>query len=212
MKDIITKRRRELGLTQQELADKLFVSDKVVSKWETGKSIPDTTILLDLSKALEISVNELLGSESLKNANTSNSIDKIVTINKLKNFTIIYICLQLIASFLIIFGRQLIEDYSNEIYGVITSAIGYLIELITITYFLVSRNNLFTKFNHLKSMEVKYINIILVVTFILYLLIGLVYIIWYGLEVNEQILSFIIFVFILLIPFTIMFILNNKKK
>ena len=146
MKDIITKRRRELGLTQQELADKLFVSDKVVSKWETGKSIPDTTILLDLSKALEISVNELLGSESLKNANTSNSIDKIVTINKLKNFTIIYICLQLIASFLIIFGRQLIEDYSNEIYGVITSAIGYLVELITITYFLVIRNNLFTKF------------------------------------------------------------------
>lgn len=38
MKDIISKRRKELGLTQQELADKLFVSDKVISKWETGVS------------------------------------------------------------------------------------------------------------------------------------------------------------------------------
>lgn len=38
MKDIISKRRKELGLTQQELAEKLFVSDKVISKWETGIS------------------------------------------------------------------------------------------------------------------------------------------------------------------------------
>lgn len=51
MKDIISRRRKELGMTQQELADKLFISDKVVSKWETGKSIPDTTILIDLAKA-----------------------------------------------------------------------------------------------------------------------------------------------------------------
>lgn len=39
MKEIISKRRKELGLTQQELADKLFVSDKVISKWETGVSL-----------------------------------------------------------------------------------------------------------------------------------------------------------------------------
>lgn len=38
MKNIILKRRKQLGLTQQELADKLFVSNKVISKWETGVS------------------------------------------------------------------------------------------------------------------------------------------------------------------------------
>lgn len=38
MKNIILKRRKQLGLTQQELADKLFVSNKVISKWETGKA------------------------------------------------------------------------------------------------------------------------------------------------------------------------------
>lgn len=62
MKDIISKRRKELGLTQQALADKLFVSDKVISKWETGKSVPDTSILVELSKVLEISLDELLKS------------------------------------------------------------------------------------------------------------------------------------------------------
>ena len=62
MKDIISKRRKELGLTQQELADKLFVSDKVISKWETGKSVPDTSILVELANVLEISLDELLKS------------------------------------------------------------------------------------------------------------------------------------------------------
>ena len=60
MKNIILKRRKELGMTQQQLADKLYVSDKVISKWETGKSIPDTSILLELSKVLQVSVEELL--------------------------------------------------------------------------------------------------------------------------------------------------------
>lgn len=45
MKDIIAKRRKELGLTQQQLAEKLNISDKVISKWETGKSLPDTAIV-----------------------------------------------------------------------------------------------------------------------------------------------------------------------
>ena len=60
MKNIILKRRKQLGLTQQELADKLFVSNKVISKWETGKSVPDTSMLVELSKVLNISLDELL--------------------------------------------------------------------------------------------------------------------------------------------------------
>ena len=57
--------RKEKGLTQKELADRLGVSDKAVSKWETGRSMPDTSLLEPLCKELGISINELLIGESL---------------------------------------------------------------------------------------------------------------------------------------------------
>ena len=52
--------RKEKGFTQKELAEKLFVSDKAVSKWETGGSIPDVALLMPLSKLLGVTVPELL--------------------------------------------------------------------------------------------------------------------------------------------------------
>lgn len=52
--------RKEQGLTQKELAEKLFISDKAVSKWETGYSIPDTTLLVPLAEILDVTVTELL--------------------------------------------------------------------------------------------------------------------------------------------------------
>lgn len=59
----VAKRRKELGLTQQELADKLFLSNKAVSKWETGQSLPDIELLEPLAACLEVSVAELLRGE-----------------------------------------------------------------------------------------------------------------------------------------------------
>lgn len=52
--------RRERGLTQKELAERLAVSDKAVSRWETGKGFPDTGLLPPLAEALGVSVGELL--------------------------------------------------------------------------------------------------------------------------------------------------------
>ena len=52
--------RKEQGMTQKELAEKIFVSDKAVSKWETGGSIPDVALLMPLSKLLGVTVPELL--------------------------------------------------------------------------------------------------------------------------------------------------------
>ena len=52
--------RKEKGLTQKELAEKLYISDKAISKWETGVSIPDVALLVPLSEILDISVTELL--------------------------------------------------------------------------------------------------------------------------------------------------------
>ena len=56
----IAELRKEKGYTQKELADKLFLSNKAVSKWETGASIPDTTLLIPLAEILGVSVTELL--------------------------------------------------------------------------------------------------------------------------------------------------------
>lgn len=57
--------RKEKGLTQAQLAEKLNITNRAVSKWETGKSIPDAAIMLDLCKILGISVNELLSGERI---------------------------------------------------------------------------------------------------------------------------------------------------
>lgn len=56
----VAQLRRERGLTQRELAQRLFLSDKAVSKWETGASIPDTALLIPLAEELGVSVTELL--------------------------------------------------------------------------------------------------------------------------------------------------------
>ncbi len=62
--------RKENGMTQKALAEKLFVSDKAVSKWETGVSIPDTAMLLPLSEALGVTVTELLCCERMEKPRT----------------------------------------------------------------------------------------------------------------------------------------------
>ena len=57
--------RKEKELTQKQLADLVGVSDKTISKWETGRGIPDTAIMNELCKVLGISINELLSGERL---------------------------------------------------------------------------------------------------------------------------------------------------
>ena len=57
--------RKEQGMTQANLAEKLGISDKAVSKWETGKSMPDSGIMLELCGFLKINVNELLSGEKI---------------------------------------------------------------------------------------------------------------------------------------------------
>lgn len=57
--------RKEQGLTQAELAEKFGITDRAVSKWETGKSMPDASIMLELCEVLKINVNELLSGERL---------------------------------------------------------------------------------------------------------------------------------------------------
>ena len=61
----IAKCRKDQNLTQAQLAEKLNITDRSVSKWETGKSMPDSSIMLELCEILGISVNELLSGEAV---------------------------------------------------------------------------------------------------------------------------------------------------
>ncbi|MBP5193419.1 MAG: helix-turn-helix transcriptional regulator [Clostridia bacterium] len=59
----ISERRKLQNMTQMQLAEKLGITDRAVSKWETGKSLPDASIMLELCKLLKITVNDLLCGE-----------------------------------------------------------------------------------------------------------------------------------------------------
>ena len=61
----ISTKRKEQNLTQMQLADKLSITDRAVSKWECGKALPDSSIMIELCEILGISVNELLTGEEL---------------------------------------------------------------------------------------------------------------------------------------------------
>ena len=67
--DVIRALREKKGLTQEELAQRIFVSGKAVSKWETGKGYPDVSLLEPLAAALGISVIELLSGQHVRNRN-----------------------------------------------------------------------------------------------------------------------------------------------
>ncbi|MCR5635953.1 MAG: helix-turn-helix domain-containing protein [Clostridiales bacterium] len=73
---VIRKLRENKKMTQEELADKLYVSSKAVSKWETGQGFPDISLLEPLSTALDISVIELLSGEDIRNRNLSSNMTK----------------------------------------------------------------------------------------------------------------------------------------
>ena len=71
---IIRRLREEKGMTQSALAERLCVSDKTVSKWETGKGYPDISLLQSLAAALDISVVELLSGADISNRNRSGNL------------------------------------------------------------------------------------------------------------------------------------------
>lgn len=64
--NFIKEQRTEKQLTQKQLAEKLGVTDKAISRWETGKGIPDVSLLIPLSNALGVSVNEILLGEKIE--------------------------------------------------------------------------------------------------------------------------------------------------
>ena len=73
---VIKRLRENKKMTQEELAQKIFVTSKAVSKWETGKGFPDVGLLEALGKALDVSVIELLSGEDITNLNKACNMAK----------------------------------------------------------------------------------------------------------------------------------------
>ncbi len=74
----IAERRKENNLTQMQLAEKLNITDRAVSKWETGRAMPDSSIMLELCDILKISVNELLIGEKIIMENNNQKNEQLL--------------------------------------------------------------------------------------------------------------------------------------
>jgi transcriptional regulator with XRE-family HTH domain len=76
----IAERRKQEKLTQAQLAEKLNITDRAISKWENGRAMPDTSIMLELCGILKISVNELLCGEKISMENNNQKMNSFYLI------------------------------------------------------------------------------------------------------------------------------------
>ena len=83
--EFIKQKRKEKNLTQKELAEKLSITDRAISKWERGICCPDISILKELSSILEVSVNELLAGEEIEKLEKAKTDD--VLVDSVKQYT-----------------------------------------------------------------------------------------------------------------------------
>lgn len=78
----VAELRKEKGFTQKELAAKLLISDKAVSKWETGQSCPDISLLVPMAGVLDVTVTELLECRRLQSTETMNTTQTEALVKK----------------------------------------------------------------------------------------------------------------------------------
>lgn len=127
--NMLASRRKELRMTQKELALKLNVSDKTISKWETGMSYPEVTMLSTIAKVLEMNVNEFFDVEDLQEKKIDleehKSYDDNI-INKYKNRNFISMAL-IIVGYIFLLSVGVIENgdmqYLMIVLGLISEAL-----------------------------------------------------------------------------------------
>ena len=119
----IAKLRKEKNMTQNELAQKLGITDRAISKWENGRGMPDLSLLTPLCEILGVSINELLSGERLEKKNyqeklEENFINTIDYIDKknVKSNTIKSIIWLVIGIIGIVLSQFLFNDYELQNY------------------------------------------------------------------------------------------------
>ena len=109
--------RKEKNLTQREVAERLSISEKTVSKWETGNGLPEVSLMLPLCELMEISVNELLSGERLDEKryfekaeqNIMSLIEEKAEAKKKLIIAVIVVVITLLAGLTIVFLADLLE-------------------------------------------------------------------------------------------------------
>lgn len=151
----ISELRKEKKLTQKELAEKINVSDKAVSRWETGKGYPDVTSLVSLSEYFDVSVNELLAGKRLTVENIRENADKnLISVfeqvqknKKQQNLQVtVYTSVLIIVLLpvLIIIGKELFVSMAtqiqaeNIIFAVVSTVVGIVLLIVG---FLIRKGN-----------------------------------------------------------------------
>jgi len=134
----IALRRKEMNLTQADLAERLGVTDRSISNWENGKCMPDYSLLIPLSKELDISVNDLISGELLDKNNYEEKCDEnIVNVigeherklhkrNMIIGFVIFVIGFLIMLSGVMIFPSESSWSSIYSIFGAIITTIGFV--------------------------------------------------------------------------------------
>lgn len=123
--EFIARKRKEAGYTQKELAEKLMITDRAISKWERGICCPDISLLSNLSKILNVSVNELLLGEDIKEFDLKTSDDILVhsvqsynALEKKKNRRLLIFTIVLLVFYVfLVFGMYLTFNQVNKTDG-----------------------------------------------------------------------------------------------
>jgi len=144
--------RKEKNMTQQELADKVGVTDRAISNWENGRRLPDYSILIKLCEELNISINELLSGERISKEDYSEKAEKnlkFVLKNKednkkkfRKRMWIVYI-ITTILSILSIFLIQL-DSLRNIILFIIILSLAFIANTVNIIAIALNNNSLYS--------------------------------------------------------------------
>ena len=144
---LIAERRKEMQMTQQELADKIGVTNKAISRWETGRGYPDVELIPMIAKELSLSVNDLLSGEKTEQKKST---------QKSKLFLVIIIILSFLISALFTYAIRL-TNINNPNYVVYLEK--YIFLYISLFFFLLSATIWNTKYFLIYSLSFVYTSI-----------------------------------------------------
>lgn len=137
----IAKCRKNKNLTQFQLAEKLNITDRAISKWETGKGMPDSSLMLELCNELDISVNELLSGKVIKMENYNEKAEENllemakkeeIQNKKMMMYELVIGCLSSITFLILIFTSCFAVE--NIVAKVILFILAFLILIIGISF------------------------------------------------------------------------------
>ena len=130
--------RKEQNLTQEQLAEKLGITSKAVSKWECGKGLPDASIMMELCEILKITVNDLLSGEKIKQENYQKKLEenildtidysnkKVLEKNKVIYGMILFFGLGLVFTAFTIYPTDSSWGSIHSIMGLLLSTFGFI--------------------------------------------------------------------------------------